>query len=465
MFNNEFYPTNRETYHLMQVDCAGKIILEPHAGKGDLVEYLQQDGAKEVIAYEKHPDLNRVVQGKCKVIGSDFFDCTSEQISHIDSIVMNPPFSNAHKHIVHAFNIAPEGCEITALCNYATVSDKYEHRELNALIRDYGKADNIGSTFDTAERKTGVEVGLVKLYKPTLGENRTFDGFFMDEEEIPANQVEGIMTFNEVRALVNRYVAAMKAFDKLKEMKDELTALTSPLGMNNIELSVSREDKIETKEDFSKAMQKTSWNYIFDKMNMRKYVTSGVMKDVNKFVEQQHNIPFTEKNIYHMFDIIFQTRQQNFDKAIVEVIDNYTKHTHENRFGVEGWKTNEGYMLNKKFIINYMVEMGWEKQTVELRYSENRDRLMDLTKVLCNLTGINFDSVPSIADQFMKIAHEQGNKRSIITGKWYDWGFFEFKVFKKGTMHLKFKNNETWYRLNQAYGAIKGFTLPESFKK
>ena len=51
----------------------------------------------------------------------------------------------------------------------------------------------------------------------------------------------------------------------------------------------------------------------------------------------------------------------------------------------------------------------------------------------------------------------------LLTNRWYSWSFFEIKVFKKGTMHLKFQNKEDWYILNKAYGKLKGFTLPEKF--
>jgi hypothetical protein len=39
--------------------------------------------------------------------------------------------------------------------------------------------------------------------------------------------------------------------------------------------------------------------------------------------------------------------------------------------------------------------------------------------------------------------------------------FFEFKFFKKGTMHFKFLNLKHWELLNRAYGKAKGETLPE----
>ena len=48
---------------------------------------------------------------------------------------------------------------------------------------------------------------------------------------------------------------------------------------------------------------------------------------------------------------------------------------------------------------------------------------------------------------------------------WYEWGFFEIKFFKKGTMHVKFKDLNDWYLLNKAYGELKGFSLPETYKK
>lgn len=32
-------------------------------------------------------------------------------------------------------------------------------------------------------------------------------------------------------------------------------------------------------------------------------------------------------------------------------------------------------------------------------------------------------------------------------------------------MHVKFKDLNDWYLLNQAYGKLKGFTLPEEYKK
>lgn len=460
MFDKEFYPTPIEVLELMQIDCNNKIVLEPSAGKGDIVDYLLSRRAKEVVACEKNQELRKIVNSKCEVYKSDFFELTEEEISHIDMIVMNPPFSNADKHIEHAYNIAPEGCEIIALCNWQTIEKYSRHSRFKSLIDNYGTSENLGDCFKQAERKTGVEIGLVKLFKPNTGERNDFDGFFMDDDEILESfgDEPALMPYNEVRALVNRYVGAVKVFNEMYEVKERLSYSLKPLGVSDITFEVGYNNSIKSKEQFAKDLQIRSWSYIFGKMNMGKYVTRGVMKDINTFVKTQSKYPFTEKNVYKMFEIIVGTRQNSYNRALEEAIDNFTKHTHQNRFGVEGWKTNSGHMLNRKFIIDWMVEYNsWNKDKVTLRYNSNLEQLEDLVKVICNITGNNYDNIEKLRGLF--------NKNSgLYTGVWYEWGFFDIKVFKKGTMHLKFKNENDWYKLNKAYGELKGFTLSEKYK-
>ena len=117
IFDRDFYPTPESVIGQMLQghDVAGKIILEPSAGSGNIVEYLQKNFAKEVIACEINEKLRCIVESKCRVIASNFLEVTREEVSHIDMIVMNPPFSDARRHILHAFEVAPDGCEIISL--------------------------------------------------------------------------------------------------------------------------------------------------------------------------------------------------------------------------------------------------------------------------------------------------------------------------------------------------------------
>jgi hypothetical protein len=463
MFHSEFYPTPPNAIELMNLDCKDKIILEPHAGKGDLMDYFYKHGAKEVLAFEINEDLQKVVRQKGKLIGSDFFNCQPEDINHVHAIYMNPPFSNAERHIMHAWQVAPEGCEIVSLCNWQTLDLIQRFPRLKAIASQYGQIENLGDCFNTAERKTGIDIGLIRLFKPIESKNFEYEGFFMDNEE-EEEQGEGMMQYNEVRALVNRYVYTMKSFDEMIKRVNDMNNITKDIGMTSIKLEVGYNESITDKKSFSKLVQKQSWKHIFNKMKLEKYVTSGVMADINKFVEIQEKVPFTMKNIYKMLQIIVGTRQQTFDRALEEAIDNFTKHTHENRFGVSGWKTNTGHMLNKKFIVENIV--GFEySQNISVKYDTFGERkINDLTKVLCNITATDYNSVGSLYRfNYNTSTHEK--IFTLETNTWYDWGFFEIKFFKKGTMHVKFKTTEDWYRLNKAYGELKGFSLPENYKK
>lgn len=472
MFHKEFYPTPPHVIDMMNLNCSGKVILEPHAGKGDIVDYCHNHGAKQVLACEINTDLQKIVRSKATLIGEDFFNVQASDISHVNAIYMNPPFSNADRHILHAWRIAPGGCEIVSLCNYQTIELKHMYRQLSIVVSDYGNTENLGDCFSTAERKTGIDVGLIRLFKPVDSSDFEFEGFFMDEDEEEL-QGEGIMQFNEVRALVNRYVYTMKIFDSLKEQVDLMNSTIAGIGMSSIKMEIGYNESITTKAEFSKLIQKRSWNHIFNKMNMRKYVTSGVMKDINKFVETQEKYPFTMKNIYKMFEIIVGTRQHTFNRALEEAIDNFTRHTHENRFGVEGWKTNAGHLLNKKFICEGIIDTASYSGFSVKWDSYNGNRIDDLVKVLCNVTGKDYNSIPSLYNfhrEWIKNSEgkwQTGEKKKfdLQPNTWYEWGFFDVKFFKKGTMHAKFRDVNDWYLINKAYGELKGFTLPETYKK
>ena len=142
IFNRDFYPTPIDVIEkmLIGVDISGKIILEPSAGSGNIVDYLNSRGAKKIIACETVEKLRRTLGGKCDIIADDFLTVTSEQVSHIDLIVMNPPFSADEKHILHAYDIAPGGCEIIALCNSQTLNDRYStsRKQLHEIVEMHG---------------------------------------------------------------------------------------------------------------------------------------------------------------------------------------------------------------------------------------------------------------------------------------------------------------------------------------
>ena len=500
MINKDFYPTPLEVINdmIFGLDVYNKEVLEPSAGSGNIVDVLNDLGAN-VSACEIEPKLRNVLQNKCDLIGDDFLKLTKEDCSHFNFIIMNPPFSADETHIIHAWNVAPSGCEIIALCNNNTLSNTYSRnrKELMSIINNYGQSKNLGNVFSEAERETDIEIGMVRLFKP-MTESDDFSMFFETEDSDISSSVEGIMPYNSIRDIVQRVVGAMKIYDTQMEQAILMNNTIGLIGgMKDMSFVMKNEDKQYNRETFRREVQKNAWSWVFRKMNMDKYMTSGVKEQINKFIVQQRNIPFTMKNIYQMIDFIVQTYPNQIDKSIEEVFDKMTTHYHDNRFNVEGWKTNSHYILNEKFILPGIVYIGYSGG-YSISYGNISVNLVnDLLRVLCYLTGKDYDKCMQLSERMIssyyimqenKFILDEYNNRFIkkfryskeaedyISKKdlkgcliyppmrgntWYDWEFFEIKFFKKGTMHFKFKNKDVWAVFNQNVARIKGFQLPD----
>lgn len=472
MFNKDFYPTPS---HLIDRMVAGfsvqdKTILEPSAGSGAIIGVLTAYGAREVLCCEKDPELRLIASQKGRLIAEDFLTVTSDQVSHIDAIIANPPFSADEKHILHMWEIAPGGCTIVSLCNYQTyeLAHTRERRQLKHIIHEHGSIDYLKNPFSDAERKTDVEIGLIKLFKPKEEGEDEFAGYF-DSEEEEEEQGSGMMSYNEVRNIVNRYVGAVKKFNEVMSANGEINSLIKPIssGLDITFGANSRQHYEITRETFKKELQKSAWRTVFKHLKMEKYTTQKTMAQLNKFVEQQEKIPFTMANIYKMIQMIVGTHSDRMQNVLVEVFDWLTEHHKENRTGVPGWKTNSMYFVGMKFIAPYCgLEMDYNGHP-SIRWSDAGQKLDELTKALCVLTGQNYDSYDSLHNFFSpEIVKGESDfaypKKYIYKewGQWLDWGFFEIKVFKKGTLHAKFKDEKVWEMFNRACAKAKGWRLP-----
>ena len=345
--NPNFYPTPVNVIEQMMMNevIVGKTVLEPSAGKGDIVDWLKANGAGRVIACEIDTNIRRLLDGKCEILAEDFMTVTSEQVSHVDYIVMNPPFSEGAQHILHAFEIAPTGCTIVALCNNSNLERgwRYEtNKKLIETVELYGHNEYLGDVFSTAERKTNVGVALIKLYKQGEKENE-FDGyFFSEEEDNETSQRAGIMQYNVVRDIVGRYVSAVKLFDETLAAANRINELARfpemgeydyiPIKFGTMEGGYSGKECTITHQQDKKELQKYYWRIIFNKLNMEKYATTQLRAQINKFVEERQNVPFTMKNIYSVIDMVIQTTSQRMDTALLEAFDHICSFSSENTF-------------------------------------------------------------------------------------------------------------------------------------
>ena len=486
IFNRDFFPTPVEVIEQMLslTDLSGKIVLEPSAGSGNIVDFCKDHGAREVIACEINDKLRAIVSGKCKVIAKDFLTVTPDMISHVDLIIMNPPFSAEEKHILHAWDIAPEGCEIVSLCNSSLLEHGgYTNRDMiREIVKYNGGTEWLGRVFENAERSTDVSVSVIRLYKPRTGEHE-FDGFFdmTEDDEARWQTGGGVVKYDYVQDLVSRYKDALDCFDDVMTANKRINDLCKSIGSGSIVFGAHKRNNdyqpqpgMITRDEFRKQLQKDAWQSLFNKFNMRKYVTRSVIEDLNRAIERIENMPFTMKNIYRLVQSLVQTHGDRMQGVLVEAFDYICSLSAENSTAGEKWKTNSDYMINRRFIVPSMVDYDsrWPKSYVRIR-TYSGGRIDDVVKALCYITGRDYNDLPNLSS----FCYD----KNMWHGEWYDWigrvldedthevirewGFFRIRGYKKGTMHFEFIDEDVWYRFNQAVASIKGWQLPKQHEQ
>jgi hypothetical protein len=251
-------------------------------------------------------------------------------------------------------------------------------------------------------------------------------------------------------------VQACRIYDQQLEAGVRLQAQVGGVYKGDLGLQITMEGCAANRNRFRKELQKAFWQSVIAEMLPSEKATSQLQGDINRFVEEQEQVPFTERNLFRMLQIIAGTTEQRIDRAVEAVFDELTKYTKENRWHVEGWATNSQYLFNEKFIIPKLSGLDFSGVGCRIdSYGRTFDGICDLIKALCFLTGRAFAEVQDPACGFHRVT----------PGVWHQWGFFEFKVHKKGTGHFKFKDREDWAKLNARIARIKGLTLPESLDK
>ena len=174
-----FFPTPSQLIEKMleeyKTKPLPKNILEPSAGKGDIIDYLNRIQNKRqqksnIYAFEFVPELQEILKQKqnCKLLGNDFLKYQSRKIN-FDLIIMNPPFDRGAEHTLHAWEMLNAGGKIIALMNKHTYYNPYNsHRlKLKTLIDQYGTIENLGRCFTSqnSERPANVDVIMVTITK------------------------------------------------------------------------------------------------------------------------------------------------------------------------------------------------------------------------------------------------------------------------------------------------------------
>lgn len=475
IFNRDFYPTPREVLEQMTVgeNLTDAVILEPSAGSGNIVNYCMEQGARYVKACEINDVLRSSLLNKCCVIAPDFLTVRPDQVTDVSYIIMNPPFTTAEKHILHAWEIAPAGATLITI--YPTNRFKWyseNGKKIKELVDLFGSREDIGDAFNqgTAERRTDADVSILRLYKPSEKledfDNIEFD-FTPEGLEDGGNGTEGIIKYDAIRDMVHRYQSAVAQFDAVQEASEKINADISTFTSCHIHFGAHGSDRNGTtfnnitRDRFRKELQVAAWHKVFDLLNMQKYSTNALEEKIARFVETSEARPFTVRNIYLVVNDVVQNIGNIMNECVVKAFDTICSLSADNSTAGEKWKTNSNYMVNQRFIVDGMdCEYDINHRTHEhnlcfaiMSSYTRRDQIEDFYKALSFVCGkpLNEDIYRPFENEVVTHCEDFGT--------WYYFDWFRVRFYKKGTMHFEFTDMNVWYRFNQIAAQAKGWQI------
>jgi hypothetical protein len=489
----DFYPTPKDLISKMLKGVKASeltSVLEPSAGKGDICDrlknwiestYNRRSNIIDVV--EINPDMQALLRGKgYNLVHDDFLQFNTHRPYEL--IIANFPFSSGDAHLAKALSmIERSGGELVCLVNAETIRNPYTNlRQIVAgkLAAMNADVEYIAGAFQDAERPTDVEVALVrvKVDRPEavpilLDELKKADdsGFVSDQahEQIVERDFVGAMVARfdlEVRLgirLIEEYFA-LKPYilsqlprkDADGEVADRYSS--SPLIELNVKGQSAYGDVNGHIHDYLPLIREKYWEVLINDPRYIGQYTSNIVKDLNEKLRELRHCDFNRFNIDQLSTDLAMRVAKGVEKAILDLFDRLScKHTYNETIAdgnvhyYNGWRTNKAWKVNDRVIIPMHGYSAYSK-SLDYRY---REGLGDMVKVF------NYLSTEKNAGAFL-LSGRRG--QDIFPGKLADFRYFETKIYKKGTCHIKFLDKDLLDKFNIFASQRKGW-LPPAYGK
>ena len=495
--NKDFYPTPKNLIYkmLFGLDFTMiKSILEPSAGDGKIVEALKQKENSynrysfDIDCVEIDQNLQHILKGKnFRVVHNDFL--TYDTMKEYDLIIANFPFSNGCKHLLKALEMQQRnGGAVICLLNAETLKNPCtnERLDLKRKLTEYGaKVEFIQDAFLDAERKTSVEIALIKVKLPDVKrESFILNGLQKAQEQKEVDTTENTQLIDNdfFRAIVNQYnleveagiklireYEAMKPFILSEFGKDKETGETIQTGgcILSLDLAINRDkyNNMLSVNGYIKEVRRKYWKALFENKKFIGQLTNNLQQDFYNKVGELADYDFSLYNIYQLKIDMQKKVVKGIEDTIIELFDELSyKHswyneTSKNIHYYNGWKTNKAWIINKKVIIPLKgfrdMEYSWGRY--EPTHYETVRKLQDIEKCFNYLDGGLTEAVD--LEESLKFAEEYGETKDI------QLKYFTVTFYKKGTCHIVFSNDELLKKFNIFGSQHKGWLPPGYGKK
>lgn len=434
-----------------------------------------QDATSEEILWRSAEDEYHGIECvNTHIVHDDFLTFNSRK--HYDLIVMNPPFSNGDAHLLKAIQMQERyGGQIRCILNAETIRNPYTNRRkiLCQKIQQYGaEVDFESGAFQDAERKTMVEVAIVKIDIPRpIYESDILAKLTRarDAEEMESAQATELVENDFVKQIVKQFELEVDVgCELIRQYIAVLPYIQQDMdGDTNwpiIRLAIAKETAgygLPSVNEYIKSVRKKYWNVLFKHPQFMRQLTSNLQDELYAKVNEYVCFDFSEYNIRTLL-MEMNTRIEDGVKAtILELFEKLTaEHSwypecQQNIHYYNGWATNKAHKINPKVIIpvnGIFSVYSWTDDTFNVNNAYKI--LSDIEKALNYLDG-HMTAEVNLELQ-LKYANTAGKTKNI------QLKYFDVTFFKKGTMHIRFTCPDLLDRFN-IYCAKNKSWLPPSY--
>ena len=514
--NDQFYPTPPALAEKMLEGLDMNFVstvLEPSAGKGDLVTAIARKNQLsyrnreiDVDCCEIDPYLRQILQynfsdekkqeigaaqgyhtreydlidhTKLHVVHDDFL--TYSSMKHYDLILMNPPFQDGAKHLLKALHMQRDGGLVICLLNAETLRNPYTdmRQDLVRMLQELNaEITFVDDAFRDAERSASVDAAIVRVHIPEAEHESEFwsrmKKAIAESDPQPDPELKALVAgdyIDQAITLYNTEVAATMEF--VKEYRALVPYIYTDLSPQDkyrapiLTLTVSGDRGASgfDQQRYMRTVRLKYWRALFKNEKFVGRLTSNLRERYEKQVDRMADYEFSAFNIKQIMIEMNAEMTQGVEDSIMGLFDKLTidhswfPECKNNRHYYTGWATNKAHKVGKKCIVpENMFRDSWGYGSDYLDTFKAYKVLSDLEKSLDYLGGEGPDGYDLNAR--LECAKQSGQTRNI------QLKYFAIDIFKKGTTHIKFypETMKLVDRLN-IYASQKKGWLPPRYGK
>jgi phospholipid N-methyltransferase len=489
----DFYPTPPVLISKMLKDIDFRkisTVLEPSAGGGHLAEavlekmksaqcnsYSRDEKKYDIDCIEINSDLRFILQGKgFRVVCDDYLNYDS--FKQYSLIVANYPFSEGDKHLKKSLDMISHGGQLVAIIGANTLKNPYSNlrkelvqklEELNASI------EYLQEEFVEAERSTSVEIAMIKVAIENTNKESIILNKLKQEEQYKQenNKTNTLIEGDFIKGIISQYQFEIRAgLNLINEYRNLQPLILKNFKKDNYSSSILNLSVDTSKYDnnggnlvnvYIKKVRYKYWEALFNNEQFTSLLTTNLLYEYRQKISELEDYDFSYFNIKEIQIQMNKNIIKSVEDTILNLFEEFShKHhwydeTSKNTHYYSGWRSNSCFKINKRVIIPLSC---YSSITDRLDYTYKfYEKLKDIEHTFDYLRGGKADNTydKDLREVLNKAQSEVQTKNIMTT-------YFKISVFKKGTCHLTFIDEELLSKFNIFGSKSKGW-LPPSYGK